>query len=150
VLACPYAPDLSDRTFAGAEAFGRFVTAALLPKARERAGAPASPARTGLDGVSMGGRLALWIGAEERDVPRPGRRRVAHDGDAVEGHELDGHAEPPAQLLGQVDRHAARLPGRPVLPGENEVAVVDPGAEGPGRGEVGANGGCDVGHGARC
>lgn len=62
VLACPYAPDLTDRSFAGAEAFGRFVTSVLLPKAREKAGAPASPERTGIDGVSMGGRLALWIG----------------------------------------------------------------------------------------
>ena len=62
VLACPYAPDLRDRSFAGAEPFGRFVTEVLLPKAREEAGAPASPERTGIDGVSMGGRLALWIG----------------------------------------------------------------------------------------
>lgn len=62
VLACPYAPDLRDRTFAGAEPFGRFVTSVLLPKARETASAPASPERTGIDGVSMGGRLALWIG----------------------------------------------------------------------------------------
>jgi hypothetical protein len=61
VLACPYAPDLADRSFAGAEAFGRFVTSALLPAARAKAGAPASPERTGIDGVSMGGRLALWI-----------------------------------------------------------------------------------------
>lgn len=62
VLATPYAPDLADRTFAGAEPFGRFVVEALLPKAREVAGAPSNPERTGIDGVSMGGRLALWIG----------------------------------------------------------------------------------------
>lgn len=62
VLACPYAPDLRDRTFAGAEPFGRFVVETLVPKAREAAGAPANPERTGIDGVSMGGRLALWIG----------------------------------------------------------------------------------------
>ena len=92
-------------------------------------------------------RLARRIGAEERDVPHAGRRRVAHDGDAVVRDDLDGHAEPPADLLHQVDRHAARLAGRPVLRGENEVAVVDPGAELAGRGEVGADGGRDVGHG---
>ncbi|MFO0592429.1 MAG: alpha/beta hydrolase-fold protein [Polyangiaceae bacterium] len=67
VLACPYAPDLSDRTVAGAEPFGRFVTDTLLPKAREAAGAPSIVERTGIDGVSMGGRLALWIGLHFAD-----------------------------------------------------------------------------------
>ena len=62
VLACPYAPDLSDRSVAGAEPLGRFVTETLIPKAREAAGAAANVERTGIDGVSMGGRLALWIG----------------------------------------------------------------------------------------
>ena len=94
-------------------------------------------------------RLARRIGAEERDVPCTRRRRVAHDGDAVVGDDLDGHAEPPAELLHQVDRHAARLTGRPVLRGEDEVAVVDPGAERSGRGEIGADGGRDVRHGRR-
>ena len=62
VLACPYAPDLRDRSVAGAEPFGRFVVEALLPKVREVSGSPSKPERTGIDGVSMGGRLALWIG----------------------------------------------------------------------------------------
>lgn len=62
VLACPYAPDLRDRSPAGAEPFGRFLTETLLPRAREKAGAPLAAERTGIDGVSMGGRLALWIG----------------------------------------------------------------------------------------
>lgn len=62
VLVCPFAPDLKDRSPSGAEPFGRFVTGVLLPKAREAAGAVAGPERTGIDGVSMGGRLALWIG----------------------------------------------------------------------------------------
>lgn len=62
VLVCPFAPDLRDRSPSGAEPFGRFVTGVLLPKAREAAGARAAAERTGIDGVSMGGRLALWIG----------------------------------------------------------------------------------------
>lgn len=62
ILACPYAPDLRDRSVAGAEPFGRFVVEALLPRAREVSGSPSKPERTGIDGVSMGGRLALWIG----------------------------------------------------------------------------------------
>lgn len=63
VLVTPFAPDLRDRSFAGAEPFGRFVTSVLIPRAREEARqAQAVPERTGIDGVSMGGRLALWIG----------------------------------------------------------------------------------------
>lgn len=68
VLVCPFAPDLRDRSPAGAEPFGRFVTSVLLPKAREVAGAPAAPERTGIDGVSMGGRLALWIGLRSPEL----------------------------------------------------------------------------------
>jgi hypothetical protein len=49
---------------------------------------------------------------------------VAHDGGAVVGHDLHGHAEPPAQLVEHVDGHSARLPGRPILGGENEVAPL--------------------------
>lgn len=62
VLACPYAPDLMDRSPEGASAFGRFVVDVLLPKVRETASSTAKTARVGIDGVSMGGRLALWIG----------------------------------------------------------------------------------------
>lgn len=62
VLVCPFAPDLRDRTPAGAEPFGRFVVESLLAQARATAGAAAVVARTGIDGVSMGGRLALWLG----------------------------------------------------------------------------------------
>jgi iron(III)-salmochelin esterase len=62
VLACPYAPDLRALRPAAAEPYGRFLTETLLPRAREKAAAPAAPERTGIDGVSMGGRLALWIG----------------------------------------------------------------------------------------
>jgi pimeloyl-ACP methyl ester carboxylesterase len=62
VLATPYTPDLHDRSFAGAEAFARFVTETLIPRARSVAGSAAAAGLPGIDGVSMGGRLALWIG----------------------------------------------------------------------------------------
>ncbi|MEZ4300270.1 MAG: alpha/beta hydrolase-fold protein [Polyangiaceae bacterium] len=68
VLASPYAPDLRDRSFEGAAPYGRFITEVLLPKAREAAFAPAAPERTGIDGVSMGGRLALFIGLRFPEV----------------------------------------------------------------------------------
>jgi hypothetical protein len=79
-------------------------------------------------------------------TPRGGG--VADDGDAVVGHDLHGHAEPPAHLVEHVDGHSARLPGRPILGGENEVAVVDPGANLARGGEIGADGRRDVAHGA--
>jgi pimeloyl-ACP methyl ester carboxylesterase len=62
-VACPYTPAL-----AGDEprrrAYARFITERLLPRVRKRLGAEVAPApaRTGIDGVSMGGRLALYLG----------------------------------------------------------------------------------------
>jgi dienelactone hydrolase len=58
-LACPYTPDLADRSLEGARPFARFVTGALLPRVT---GGPLDRKRTGIDGVSMGGRLALFVG----------------------------------------------------------------------------------------
>ncbi|MBK8252186.1 MAG: esterase [Polyangiaceae bacterium] len=60
VLACPYAPDLKDRSFDGAHAYTRFLVEVLLPRVHKEAGEPKAP--VGIDGVSMGGRLALWAG----------------------------------------------------------------------------------------
>ena len=68
VLACPYAPDLRDRTPAGAAPYGRFLADVLLPRVREKAGAQPAPERTGIDGVSMGGRLALWVGFQRAET----------------------------------------------------------------------------------
>ncbi|MCC6526754.1 MAG: esterase [Polyangiaceae bacterium] len=63
-VACPYTPALADRSLEGASGFARFVTGELLPAARRALGLdPAHrPGRTGIDGVSMGGRLALFVG----------------------------------------------------------------------------------------
>jgi predicted esterase len=58
---CPYTPRLADRSAEGAEPFARFVLASLLDAARD-AGAHRPGARLGIDGVSMGGRLALLVG----------------------------------------------------------------------------------------
>ncbi|HEY4116297.1 MAG TPA: alpha/beta hydrolase-fold protein [Byssovorax sp.] len=63
-VACPYAPWQPDR----ADAFQAFVVDALLPKARAEAKATAARERTGIDGVSMGGRLALLVGLGRPDV----------------------------------------------------------------------------------
>lgn len=67
-LACPYTPDLRDRTPAGAQGFARFVIDALLPRLRAERGSKADRAATGIDGVSMGGRLALLVGLTHPEV----------------------------------------------------------------------------------
>lgn len=61
-LACPYSPDLPDKSAEGAAAFARFITDELLPRARAETRASSSREATGIDGVSMGGRLALLVG----------------------------------------------------------------------------------------
>lgn len=67
-LACPYTPDLRDKSPVGAAGFGRFIVDQLLPRARAEAGARADRAATGIDGVSMGGRLALLVGLSRPDI----------------------------------------------------------------------------------
>ena len=67
-VACPYTPDLPDRTPGGAADFAAFVVDQLVVRARADAGCLATRAATGIDGVSMGGRLALWLGLTRPDV----------------------------------------------------------------------------------
>jgi hypothetical protein len=69
VIACPYAPDLSDRSADGAQSYGRFLMDSLLPRVRKEVGTRA-PKResTGIDGVSMGGRQALLIGLTHPEI----------------------------------------------------------------------------------
>jgi hypothetical protein len=64
IIACPYVPDvdlLDDEAVAG---FGRFVTDVLLPRVRKELPARAEPAATGIDGVSLGGAVALAVGLD--------------------------------------------------------------------------------------
>lgn len=66
-VACPWAPALRDRSPAGTEPFARFIIEDLVPRARREAPAQATE-RNGIDGVSMGGRLALHIGLRHPEV----------------------------------------------------------------------------------
>jgi pimeloyl-ACP methyl ester carboxylesterase len=68
VTACPYCPDLPDRSTAGAASFGRFIALELVPRARALGGCPSDRAATGIDGISMGGRLALVVGLSHPEV----------------------------------------------------------------------------------
>jgi iron(III)-salmochelin esterase len=67
-LACPYTPHLDDSSVAGARAFGRFVVEQLLPRLKSETGSRADRRATGIDGVSMGGRLALFVGLTNPEV----------------------------------------------------------------------------------
>jgi pimeloyl-ACP methyl ester carboxylesterase len=67
-LACPYTPDLADRRPSGAEPFARFVTERLLPELASTLGVTRERRRVGIDGVSMGGRLALLVGLAHPEV----------------------------------------------------------------------------------
>jgi pimeloyl-ACP methyl ester carboxylesterase len=60
-VACPYTPRLLDRSAAGAQGFAAFLLRVLVPALRARTELGVGKG-TGIDGVSMGGRLALLIG----------------------------------------------------------------------------------------
>ncbi|HSN97661.1 MAG TPA: alpha/beta hydrolase-fold protein, partial [Candidatus Nanopelagicales bacterium] len=62
VLATPFTPDPADRSLDGARPFARFVVERLLPRVRAEAKNAAGREATGIDGVSLGGRLALLVG----------------------------------------------------------------------------------------
>ncbi len=62
VVACPYVPDLEMYDDAALDAYGDFVTDTLLPRLYREAPVVGTPATTGLDGVSLGGRVALHVG----------------------------------------------------------------------------------------
>ena len=62
IIACPYVPDLDLRNDAGLRAYGHFITDALVPRVRRETPAIARPEATGIDGVSLGGVVALSVG----------------------------------------------------------------------------------------
>jgi len=68
VVACPYTPDLKDRSAKGAAPFARFVRESLLPRAQTESKCLTNRESTGIDGVSMGGRLALLVGLMHADI----------------------------------------------------------------------------------
>ncbi|HEY2410277.1 MAG TPA: esterase [Polyangiaceae bacterium] len=64
IVVCPYTPDIlpADEPLAKAEGLARFVVDQVLPRAYRETPAIGTPATTGVDGVSLGGRAALGIG----------------------------------------------------------------------------------------
>jgi len=68
VVACPYTPDLKDRSANGSAPFARFIRESLLPRVQSESKCQSTRDATGIDGVSMGGRLALLVGFLHADV----------------------------------------------------------------------------------
>lgn len=62
VVVCPYAPDLDLRKLAGLREYGEYLLRSVLPRARRELPVYGTPATTGIDGVSLGGALALRVG----------------------------------------------------------------------------------------
>jgi enterochelin esterase-like enzyme len=69
VVACPFTPDLlAQRSLDNAGPFARFVSGRLLPRVRAEEPVESAVAATGIDGVSLGGRLSLLVALAEPGV----------------------------------------------------------------------------------
>lgn len=66
IVVCPFTPDIlsGDKPFSSARPFARFVVNELLPRVYRETPALGTPASTGIDGVSLGGRASVLIGLE--------------------------------------------------------------------------------------
>jgi hypothetical protein len=62
IVACPWLPDVHPAATGDIAAYARFVVDVLLPRVRAETPALATSSATGIDGVSLGGVVALRIG----------------------------------------------------------------------------------------
>lgn len=62
ITVCPYLPDLDLVDPGPIRAYGRYLVEVVLPRVRRDTPALPAPAATGIDGVSLGGAVALRVG----------------------------------------------------------------------------------------
>ncbi len=62
VVVCPYVPDIDLKKPALMHDYGRYLCESVLPRVRRELPVLAAPASTGIDGVSLGGAVALRVG----------------------------------------------------------------------------------------
>ena len=62
VVVCPYVPDVHLEDGEAIDAYGRWLLETLLPRVRREMPALGTAAATGIDGVSLGGAVALRVG----------------------------------------------------------------------------------------
>jgi iron(III)-salmochelin esterase len=87
IVVCPFLPDVLRRenAFKEAEPLAAFIVDVLLPRVYATTPALATPASTGIDGVSLGGRAALLVGfARPRAFGAVGALQAAIDGTEIE------------------------------------------------------------------
>jgi hypothetical protein len=94
VVLCPYSPDIDLRNVDAIRDYGRYLFEVLVPKARRELPVFSSPSATGIDGVSLGGAIALRVGLERAgQVGAVGTLQPAiQEGDAGEIVKLVGAA----------------------------------------------------------
>jgi hypothetical protein len=68
VVVCPYVPDTNLRSHADLSDYARYVADVLVPRARRELPVFSSPEATGIDGVSLGGAIALRTGFARTDT----------------------------------------------------------------------------------
>ena len=68
VIVCPYVPDVNLASETDQKAYGRFVIETLLPRVRMETPALAAAESTGIDGVSLGGAVALRLGLASPEI----------------------------------------------------------------------------------
>lgn len=67
IVLCPYSPDVDLRSVPDIRAYGDYLLGDVIPRARRELPVLASPRAIGIDGVSLGGALALRIGLENAE-----------------------------------------------------------------------------------
>jgi hypothetical protein len=68
VVVCPYLPDINLRSSVDIGDYGKYLRNAVLPRVRKEAPVVASAEATGIDGVSLGGAIAMRIGLTNADA----------------------------------------------------------------------------------
>jgi enterochelin esterase-like enzyme len=88
IVVCPFLPDAlhGDRGPQEGEGLARFVVDTLLPRVRAETPAIGTPETTGVDGVSLGGRAALFVGLSRPEAfGALGALQPAIDGEETSG-----------------------------------------------------------------
>lgn len=68
VVVCPYLPDVDLRKPAPIKDYGRYLLETVMPRVRRELPVSPLPAATGIDGVSLGGAVALRVGLGNPDA----------------------------------------------------------------------------------
>jgi hypothetical protein len=107
IVVCPFLPDVlrRDNAFKEAEPLAAFLADVLLPRVYEKTPAIGTPASTGIDGVSLGGRASLLVGfARPRAFGAVGALQAA-----IDDSELERFADLGARALAENPSLSLRL-----------------------------------------